>query len=146
METLQYLVAGIAIGSTVLTIGKLVSDYRKILSAKILAVSMVCVISFILSQILVEPAPLVFVLQVFGASIPPLFWLFAVSFFATKQEPASLGPKHYIILVLSTLLSIVVCSYLQGGPSPERDAFIYVNFLRDDYNQRGHRTDHNGID
>lgn len=129
METLQYLVAGIAIGSTVLTIGKLASDYREILSAKILIASMVCVISFILSQIIPEPSSALFVLQILGASIPPLFWLFAVTFFSTKKEPISLGPKHYIVLILSLLLSTVVCSYLQGGPSAERDALIYFNFM-----------------
>lgn len=128
METLQYLVAGIAIGSIFLTIGKLATDYKKILSAKILIVAMVCVISFILSEIIVEPPSLLFILQIFGASIPALFWLFAVSFFSTNEEPINLGYKHYIVFVLSVLLSIVLCSYLNNGPSPERDAVIYINF------------------
>lgn len=129
MELLQYLVAGIAMGSIVLSIGKLASDYRQILSAKILIAIMLCVISFILSQILVQPSSVLFVLQVLGATVPPLFWLFAISFFSTKEEPFSLVPKHYIVLALNAVFSIIVCSYIHSGPSPERDMVIYINFL-----------------
>ncbi len=129
MEAIQFLFAGVAMGSIVLIIGKLVSDYRKLLSAKILIALMVCAIGYILSQVLSAPAGLLYILQLMGASISPLFWLFAITFFSMKEEPVKLNQIHYLIFAFCTLLSVILCSYINGGEeSIQRDLVIYTNF------------------
>ena len=129
METLQLLVAGIAMGSIILTIGKLLSDYKKLLSAKILIAILFCAFSYFLTEIIVEHFVLLFLLEIFGAIIPPLFWLFAISFFSTEKEPLKLTKTHFTVFGLCTVISITLCSYIHSGASLERDALIYINFV-----------------
>lgn len=129
MQAILYISAGIAIGTTLLSIIKLLADYNEVLTAKILMFALLGAICYVLAHLVPETSNLYLVLLSLTSTVSPLFWIFTLSFFQTKEEPFHLAPKHYIFFTASVSLGLTVCFRAAYGVMPELDFLVILNFI-----------------
>lgn len=129
MNTYIVLVSGIAIGAMLLTQIKLITDFRQLLSAQILFVLMLGAESFVLRQAFSEPSLLNTIIHLIGSSVPPLFWLFTVSLFKSKDDPKGLSSTHIILFLTCMALSLSICFEHDQPQSSQMSELYYLDYL-----------------
>lgn len=129
MESFFLLVSGIAIGAMTLMIIKLLVDYRQMLSAKILILLVLCSQSYLITQFIPDDSAFALYLNLLGASVPPLFWLFTITFFQSKLGWSGI-PITYRLLFFSCLaLNLAACVHQSGSVTPLVTDLYYVGFV-----------------
>lgn len=129
MQALLFISAGIAIGATLLSIVKLLADYKEVLTAKILTFALLGAICYVLAHVVPENSNLYLVLLSLASTVSPLFWIFTLSFFQTKEEPFKLAPIHYVLFTASVSLGLTVCFRATYGLMPDLDLLVILNFV-----------------
>lgn len=129
MQAILYISAGIAIGATLLSIIKLLADYKEVLTAKILMFALLGAICYVLGHVVPESSDLYLVLLSLSSTVSPLFWIFTLSFFQTKEEPFHLAPIHYVFFTVSVSLGLTVCFKIAYGEMVELDFLVLLNFM-----------------
>jgi AraC-like DNA-binding protein len=129
MQNILFISAGIALGLTVLSIIKLTTDYRRVLSARILVVFMLAGSSYVLAQITPPSSNINILLDCFATTVSPLFLFFSLAFFQTKEEPFDLKPLHYMIFIVSVSLGVWVSFQQHGESLHQVGLLIILNYL-----------------
>lgn len=129
MQNLLLISAGIALGLTFLSIVKLLTDYRSVQSARILVFFMLGGSSYVLAHVITVPANINLALDVVASTVSPLFLLFCLSFFQTKEDPFEMKPMHYLIFIFCVLLGVWGCSSQYGNSVLETDLLVVFNYL-----------------
>lgn len=128
MDTYLELMAGIALGSILLIMLKLFKEHRNMLSAKLFMLLLLGAASFVLKQIVPDPAWLVVVLETMTSAVPALFWLFSLSFFKAKSGQQSITSIHYLMCFTSIALSIGICIQHADHRMFEYSELYYLDF------------------
>ena len=128
MQNILFISAGIALGLTTLSIIKLITDYRHVLSAKILIVFMLAGSSYVLAQLTPSSSNINILLDCFATTVSPLFLLFSLAFFQTKEEPFNLKLLHYVIFMVSVSLGAWVSFQQHGDSLHEVSVLIILNY------------------
>lgn len=81
MESLFLLIGGWAIGVLTMLMIKLLADYRQLISTNILVLLIICSQSYVLTLLIPQSNSFSLALNLMGDSVPPLFWLFTLTFF-----------------------------------------------------------------
>lgn len=129
MENFLHISAGMALGLTLLSIIKLVADYRNVLSAQILIFFMIGASSYVLSLVILEPTSFNLALKSLASTVSPLFLFFALSFFQTKDEPFTFKLLHCLIFVFSVLLGVWICFEHHGSEVIQFDLLVLFNYF-----------------
>ncbi|TRY32155.1 helix-turn-helix domain-containing protein [Aliiglaciecola sp. M165] len=129
MQELLLITAGIALGATLLSVGKLAFDYREVLSARILMLLLLGSASHIVASVVDGNNLFVLTLQMFASTVPPLFWLFALAFFQTRESPFRLDSKHYLVLFITIAMGLGLCIQNHGEIYNDPGPFLYLNFI-----------------
>lgn len=129
MESLFLLIGGVAIGVLTLLIIKLLADYRQLLSAKILILLILCSQSYVIVQFVPKNSLFALPLDLLGASVPPLFWLFTLSFFQSKLNWQGISLTYRILFFSCIALNFAACMQHNGASSQVVKELYYLGFV-----------------
>ncbi|TDF39384.1 helix-turn-helix domain-containing protein [Alteromonadaceae bacterium M269] len=110
MQNFFLILTGVAIGSHILVIAKLLTEYRHIITARILSLKLVGATCYMLQPFVVDAPNFLFFLQVAGMATPALFWMFASTLFAGTESGQKLHSGHYVGLVACLTIGVLTCA------------------------------------
>jgi AraC-like DNA-binding protein len=129
VESLFLLIGGVAIGVLTLLIIKLLADYRQLLSAKVLVLLILCSQSYVITQFLPQSSIFSLPLNLLGASVPPLFWLFTLTFFQSTSTWKGISPTYRILFFSCIALNFAACMQHNGNSNPVVTDLYYIGFV-----------------
>lgn len=129
MESLFLLIGGVAIGALTLLIIKLLADYRQLLSAKVLILLLLCSQSYVITQFIPGNSIFALPLDLLGASVPPLFWLFTLIFFQSKLELKGIPTTYRVLFFSCIALNFAACIQQSGVSNPVVTDLYYIGFV-----------------
>jgi hypothetical protein len=129
VESLFLLIGCVAIGVLTLLIIKLLADYRQLLSAKVLVLLILCSQSYVITQFLPQSSIFSLPLNLLGASVPPLFWLFTLTFFQSTSTWKGISPTYRILFFSCIALNFAACMQHNGNSNPVVTDLYYIGFV-----------------
>jgi AraC-like DNA-binding protein len=106
MQNFFLILTGMAFGAILLVVCKLMLEYRKVLTARILSLMLLSAASYMLQPFVHDMFYFQFFLGVVAMANPALFWMFASTLFQMSEKNQKLHFGHYIGLTVCIALGI----------------------------------------
>lgn len=117
MHELFLIVSGIAIGSILLIIFKLITDCRGLPSTSLLILLLLGGIAYVLLPSMSAYPRLAIWLNVGSTTVAPLFWLFTAVLFKSRGSEFKLKFYHYLCLISVVVLGTLHCTNQLESPT-----------------------------
>lgn len=127
VEKLFLFMAGIASGAILLLIFKMLRDYRQVPSARLFTLVMIGSACYAINPFLSGPDWLIMGMSIASSAVPGLFWLFTVSFFASKQEGEGIRSLHVLVFAVNMAIAVTICA--QPDKKEQLSAIYLLDFL-----------------
>ncbi|MFT5837679.1 MAG: AraC-like DNA-binding protein [Flavobacteriales bacterium] len=123
MQNFFLILTGMAFGAILLVVCKLMLEYRKVLTAKVLSLMLLSAGCYMVQPFVHDMFYLQLLLGVGAMANPALFWMFASTLFQMGEKNQTHHLGHYIGLITCITLSVYQC--LQS-PADLDDSIVHI--------------------